>query len=364
MMYNVFMRLKNHLLIFALFVAAVAPAIFFFYSEMKNQEKNTAVVETVDHKEASKTIVQEEVMEAPASTTMVVVGDMMFDRLVNHTFKSEGMTSVFANLDKSFFENKNIVLGNLEGPVSDVPIDDDYTPRTMVFNMPLSTMDALRSININAISLANNHTMNAGQAGFNTTQSILEKNNIRYAGHSFSFEYEDVIRLETAIPVSIIPVNFLSIKSTDKIVEVTAKEKAANRFVIVYPHWGEEYALKHDTNQEQLAKTLIDAGADMVLGNHPHVIQDFGFYKSKPIFYSLGNFVFDQTFSEETQEGLTLSMEIKEESLSITIQSVSLKNLTPKFETEETLNMLLNRISPTNTDPNITIKKNQITISR
>ncbi len=76
-------------------------------------------------------------------------------------------------------------------------------------------------------------------------------------------------------------------------------------------HWGNEYEIHHNSFQENLAHVAIDAGANLVVGHHPHVIQEIEKYKDGYIAYSLGNFVFDQNFSEDTKSGLLLSVTLK-----------------------------------------------------
>jgi poly-gamma-glutamate synthesis protein (capsule biosynthesis protein) len=80
-------------------------------------------------------------------------------------------------------------------------------------------------------------------------------------------------------------------------------------FIIVNIHWGDEYQKSSSSFQQNLAHKIIDAGADLIIGHHPHVVQDIGFYKGKLIFYSLGNFIFDQYFSKDTQQGLAVELE-------------------------------------------------------
>ena len=77
--------------------------------------------------------------------------------------------------------------------------------------------------------------------------------------------------------------------------------------VIVFPHWGVEYTTRVSAQQERLGHAAIDAGADLVIGNHPHWAGAVEIYDGKPIWYALGNLVFDQTWSEPTMEGITLS---------------------------------------------------------
>jgi poly-gamma-glutamate synthesis protein (capsule biosynthesis protein) len=90
--------------------------------------------------------------------------------------------------------------------------------------------------------------------------------------------------------------------------DVTAARAAGAQVVIVFPHWGTEYTFGPTAQQQRLAHLAIDSGADMVIGNHPHWVQSLEVYKGKPIWYALGNFTFDQSWSEQTLEGVTLEL--------------------------------------------------------
>lgn len=90
--------------------------------------------------------------------------------------------------------------------------------------------------------------------------------------------------------------------------DVQAARAAGAQVVIVFPHWGTEYTYGPTAQQQRLGRLAIDAGADMVIGNHPHWVQSVEIYKGKPIWYALGNFTFDQSWSEPTLEGVTLEL--------------------------------------------------------
>jgi poly-gamma-glutamate synthesis protein (capsule biosynthesis protein) len=90
--------------------------------------------------------------------------------------------------------------------------------------------------------------------------------------------------------------------------DVAAARAAGAKVVIVFPHWGTEYTFGPTPQQQRLAHLAINAGADMVIGNHPHWVQSLEVYKGKPIWYALGNFTFDQSWSEQTLEGVTLEL--------------------------------------------------------
>jgi len=93
------------------------------------------------------------------------------------------------------------------------------------------------------------------------------------------------------------------------------KSSNPDNFLIVSMHWGEEYKLINSPAQQSLAHRIIEAGADLIIGHHPHVVQNIEKYQEKLIFYSLGNFIFDQYFSTETQEGLAVGLEIHPDKL-------------------------------------------------
>lgn len=281
---------------------------------------------------------------APKKVTFLFGGDLMFDRYVNHTFKDIGFDKIFAGLEQSLF-GQDIVFANLEGPVSDKPINDDYTSGSMVFNMPTAAIDGLKSIKINGVSLANNHTLNAGKTGFLTTQNLLAAAGIKYGGYQNTFDSGSVVRYETEIPISIIMFNYLEFQKIDEVAAMVRGEKTAGRFVIIYPHWGNEYALRHNKTQENIAHRLIDAGADLIIGGHPHVVQDVEIYNNHAIFYSLGNFVFDQLFSKETQEGLLLTGEISENNLTIKINPFKAEKMRLRPANEIEKKEILERIN-------------------
>jgi poly-gamma-glutamate synthesis protein (capsule biosynthesis protein) len=98
----------------------------------------------------------------------------------------------------------------------------------------------------------------------------------------------------------------------EKLAEALESAKKASRYVVVQVHSGIEYQRRASTGQQAMYRWLIDNGATIVVGHHPHVVQEIEIYKGKPIIYSLGNFVFDQYFSKDTQEGLSVGVVFKE----------------------------------------------------
>lgn len=253
------------------------------------------------------------------TTTFLFGGDLMFDRNVYHKFKDTGSIHAFDKLGNRVFWGNDISIANLEGPISDKPINDDYTSGSMVFNFPSDSIEALKYLGLNSVSLANNHSLNAGNSGLKFTQEILQKNSITTIGEQIKFSENSVHDFNSGVPTSIITVNMLENPDLTPIDDAIKSLKVRNNFVIVFPHWGAEYQTTHGSSQETIAKRWIDAGADMVIGSHPHVVQDCQIYKGKFVAYSMGNFLFDQYFSTETQRGLFIGGMITKDKTTISL---------------------------------------------
>lgn len=331
---TIFTLLMCFLVVATIFIALL------FKENSKIASQNVEITQKVLSPVISKTLTPEPV------TTFVFAGDMMFDRAVNHYFKKKGLTSIFDNFDKTITSDKDIRFANLEGPISSEAIIDDISPNNLIFNFPPETIEALKSIRINGVSLANNHTLNAGRDGLETTKKLLKSADILYSGEQSIFSTDSVLKYDTKVPVSIIAVNLLESPGQDKVIEKIKEEKTANRFVVVFPHWGNEYALVHAKSQEEAGHSFVDAGADLVVGSHPHVVQDIEIYKDKAIIYSLGNFVFDQTFSKDTQMGLVLTGKIMNDSLELSFVPTKQVGLKPEMQKESEKNALLQRVLP------------------
>lgn len=332
-------------ILFPLIIICIFAASFYYYAKSGEEKKSSdAIVITP----SETTPVQTEIKPLEETkTTFAFGGDLMFDRNVWHRYKDIGLTRIFDNLDSSIFKNPDISFANLEGPISAKPINDDFASGSMNFNFPPETVNTLKFLGLNTVSLANNHTMNAGGNGFLNTKNVLSAANINYVGNQNNFDDSSTLRLETDIPVSIIAVDILATADNSKIVAQIKSEVAYGQEVIIVPHWGVEYEGKHNKAQENLAKSWIDAGALMIVGGHPHVVQDAQIYKNRPIIYSLGNFVFDQFFSKETQQGLILTGTIEKNSLTVTFLPFTSTNVKPKLDSGSVKSSRLNQIFPT-----------------
>ena len=294
-------------------------------SETDDTETTSVVLGYYTNEELTESRVVE------SSTSFVVAGDAMFDRSVWHYYKDKGLKSIFSNFGERVFRGVDLSLLNLEGPISAKEIDDDWQSSSLVFNFPPEVTSTLGYLNINAVSLANNHTNNAGSSGLANTKKVLGEAGINYFGKPNGFDESSVLQIDGEMPISVIGIMAIDNFDNQSLLAKISAEKSAGRKVIIFPHWGVEYAPKHSISQERLARSWISAGADLVVGSHPHVTQDFEIIDGRPVIYSLGNFVFDQFFSQETQEGLVLAGTITKEKIALTFLPTREKLVKPEF---------------------------------
>jgi poly-gamma-glutamate synthesis protein (capsule biosynthesis protein) len=261
--------------------------------------------------------------------TIVATGDVMLGRAVEKISLIRGFEYPFL-YTKDIFSGADVVFSNLEGPVpSEHKKTPDYSFR---FSFLPESIRAMKSAGVNVVTLANNHMVDFGEDGYGNTTKELQKQGVDFVGHPVRIgegltvgktiqgrEVRFVGLNDTYAPVSI-----------EQVSEMVRNLKKDGAFVIVAVHWGEEYKNVSNKRQQTLGRALIDAGADAVVGHHPHVVQEIEIYKEKPIFYSLGNFVFDQYFSEETQAGLAVKIAIGDKKTAYELIPVDLHKSQPK----------------------------------
>jgi len=280
--------------------------------------------------------------------TVLLVGDIMLDRGVESLMKKISWFYPFKKISR-FLRGVDLVFGNLEGPIMRGP--QSFLPGLLRFNFSSQAAEVLSSVNFNLLSLANNHALDGGEKGLKETREILAKEGVNYVGDPSScakesaFKKDDMIFL--AFDKSLPPVC-----SDEEIISSVNLIKSLNpgSFLIVSLHWGGEYQLKNSISQQKLAHKIIEAGAEAIVGHHPHVVQNIEIYKSKPIFYSLGNFIFDQYFSENTQTGLAVGAEIYNDKIRYRLfpfrSRLSQPSLMAQKEAEKFLGGLASKSSP------------------
>ena len=251
--------------------------------------------------------VVESVKQEYCPLSLFFVGDMMFDRGVEYYTKQNN--NIYYPLQKvsNFLKTADITFGNLEGPIVAYP--KNFSSKLLKFAFSTTTLKALTSAGFDVLSLANNHTLNMGNSGLEHTRSFLKSSGILPVGDPITCLKESAIEKDGVVFFAINKTFGFNCSDQDIVDNLKlVKQEFPNEFLIISVHWGIEYKLSNSLPQKELAHKLIDEGVDLVIGHHPHVVQNIEEYKGKLIFYSLGNFIFDQHFSEATQKGLVVKL--------------------------------------------------------
>lgn len=257
-------------------------------------------------------------------TSLIFVGDIMLSRTIGKIMEEKlDWTYPFLKI-KDFLKNADITFGNLESPISNRGrrIGSKYS-----FRARPEVIKGLLFSGIDIVNIANNHILDYGKVAIEDTMKLLKENNIKITGggSNYSEAHNTTIFSINGIKIgflgytNLIP-KYISYESSspniayfDENIAIEDIKKAKEKvdFLIVSLHWGEEYKTEPSFYQKKTARLLIDAGADLIIGHHPHVVQPVEEYKGRYIIYSLGNFIFDQNFSEKTKEGLVVKVKIK-----------------------------------------------------
>lgn len=267
------------------------------------------------------------VTPAPQSTspggeeewTLTAVGDIMLSRSVLRRMEAYGSYRHPYTGTADILRAADFTVANLEGQISD-NVAPSGNPNTMSFMSPAAVLDGVRWSGIDAVSLANNHALDFGTNALVDSMAALDEAGIGYfgagsnrqsslrasvytiGGHRVAFlGFTDLSN--AGFPHASLPTTTPAYSPAQVAATVRAADEIAD-VVIPYFHWGVEYVSVPNGRQQSLAYAAIDAGADLVLGAHPHWVQSTERYRDTLIVYSLGNFVFDQMWSAETRQGV------------------------------------------------------------
>jgi poly-gamma-glutamate synthesis protein (capsule biosynthesis protein) len=227
---------------------------------------------------------------------ILAVGDVMTGR---------GMVrvpEVFGQVSEEL-QNADVTIGNLEGAISDAPVP----PNSVWLHLPLDTPAMLTEAGFDILGLANNHALDAGPAGLVETRRLLQATDLE------PVEGRNVLREIDGLTIAFLAWNDLGAPDQEPLLASVRGARAIADGVVVMVHWGREYQRHPSLPQRDLAGALLDAGADVVVGSHPHVVQDLEVVqpeagdRTRLIAYSLGNFVFDQGWGD-TAQGLALRL--------------------------------------------------------
>lgn len=249
---------------------------------------------------------------AQMSVRGIAFGDIMLDRYVATLMQRYNDDYPFRKI-QPLLSDHDVVIANLEGPIVDVY--RQTADNALRFSFPRTSAALLKAQGWTALSLANNHMLDHGEDGYTSTRLALREAGASTFGNPTRIDRADTVTT-TSKSRTIILVGFLatheSFPAQQAIDLIRDLANNTQSFVVVSVHWGSEYQTHSNAFQQQLGHAFIDAGADLVLGHHPHVVQEIEIYHHRPIFYSLGNLIFDQYFSAETQHMLGIDFTLED----------------------------------------------------
>jgi len=273
--------------------------------------------------------------------SVIFVGDIMLSRGVAQKIKQHNDLHYPFLKIRDYLESADLVFGNLETALIQ---GREIGPAEMVFRAAPEMAFVLKDFGFSVISLANNHTMNFGQAGLADTMLNLAEAQVAYAGagHNSSEAYWPAFVVKNGLLFAflsytdndVVPASYFATATSSGVayMDIAKMKQAVNLaklvadVVIVSMHSGAEYSDRPNTRQIKFAHAAIDAGADLVIGHHPHVVQTAEKYKGKYIFYSLGNFVFDQRATSTRQAVVIKAVFNKSKLLKIEPQAIFIEN--------------------------------------
>jgi poly-gamma-glutamate capsule biosynthesis protein CapA/YwtB (metallophosphatase superfamily) len=241
-----------------------------------------------------------------SSVTLALLGDVMLGRGIAAagTSPTEVMGALAPDLASA-----DLVLANLESPLTDAPAK---TSSDYVLCAPPAQVQVLTAAGLDLLSVANNHSLDCGESGLDDTRATLSAAGIQAIGPEPSVVYREVRSSRLAFIALDDVTRPLSLASA---IHAIGEARASGAFVVVSIHWGAEYQTAPNARQRAIADALTQAGAGLVWGHHPHVLQpvetaDCGLSRGCMVLYSLGNAVFDQVGLADTRRSAAVLVRV------------------------------------------------------
>lgn len=262
----------------------------------------------------------------PRCATLVFGGDMMFDRNIRlKANEKNNYDFIMADL-QPIFTQADVIIANLEGPVTD-------NPSRSVGSVPGSTDNYFFTFSPEIlpvltkwpfiVNLGNNHILNFGQSGLTQTYQYLDQANLTHFGYVQANQPQPsyLIKNIGGMKFGLVNYNQFVEGGRERVLADMAEIRPEVDVLVVYTHWGNEYVQENQVIKE-LAYQLVDVGADLIIGSHPHVVQGQEDYQGTRIYYSLGNMVFDQYFEEAVQSGLLVTAKVCQQQNNTQLEAV------------------------------------------
>ena len=275
--------------------------------------------------------------------TVVLTGDMLLDRGVRQVINRHGVDHLFSNGIDSVFREAQIVVGNLECPATKIeaPIFKQF-----IFRAEPEWLNTLRLHGFTHLNLANNHSIDQGREGLIDTKQNIEKAGMTPigAGQNMTEASQPVLLASEPRNVWLIPSLRLALENyaylpdkpcvsqepMDSLLERVFRLRQADStaVIIVSIHWGGEHTLQPVSRQRHEAHQLIHAGADILVCHHTHTLQTIEDFQSHSIYYSIGNFIFDQQ-KPLNSRACMVRIRIKKDDLQVETIPIEIRNCIP-----------------------------------
>lgn len=265
-------------------------------------------------------------IQPPGPLTFLFGGDLMFDRYIRTVIRRHGNDFPLAPLRETLAQ-ADLVVANLEGPItgnasrsetSAIGARDNY-----FFTFDPTVAGVLRDFRIGAVNIGNNHILNFKEDGVKETEQYLSQAGVGFFGSPLVGDDRILKKEIRGVKIALVNYNQFVWQGKEKAFEDIKTAKEAADVVVLYTHWGTEYVPATPAIKE-LAHVFIDAGADLIIGSHPHVVQEKEVYQGKTIYYSLGNLVFDQYLDQATRQGLLVRATYDPKTRSFTFAEISI----------------------------------------
>ena len=278
-----------------------------------------------------------------STLTVVLTGDILLDRGVRKAIERHGVDHLFSDGVDSVFQAAQVVVGNLECPATEI---EAPVFKKFIFRAEPSWLEALQRHGITHLNLANNHSIDQGRRGLiDTKENILAAGMVPIgAGANMAEASEPVLLAEQPRKVWLVPSLRLALENyaylTDKpcvsqepmdslLQRVyRLRQQDSTAVIIVSLHWGAEHKLVPVPRQRLDAHLLIQAGADVLVCHHTHTLQTIEDYQGHMIYYSVGNFIFDQ-HKPLNSEACMVRLDITADSMAVTTMPVEIRQCVP-----------------------------------
>jgi len=342
-----------NILLIILGVVLIAWGVNFFIGNNNEVEgEQDPLAESIDEDEEENSLnkpnesEEEEIVEKTKSVKISAVGDIMFHMSqINGGYDESTDTydyKAFFEDIKPFIEEADIAFANFEGTTAGLE-DGNVYKAWPVFNVPDETLDALKYSGFDVLSTINNHSIDMGKQGIIRTIEQIGQRDMLHVGTRTSPEEDRVLMLEeNDIKIAVIAYTYgcngleqyLTEDELDYMVNIIDENKINQDIeyskdneadiIIAFMHWGGEYQRDPSVQQRNLADMMLNNGVDIILGSHPHVIQDSKTLEvdgeKKFIAYSMGNFISNQRYETLAHEYPNLNMYYTEDGVVVNIE--------------------------------------------